>query len=84
MEPWRAVGAHNGGLEAQQWSPGGLKTKQGSQIRITLMRSRIWICIKVESRIRISTKVESWIRIRITVISWIRIHITVRDADPQP
>jgi hypothetical protein len=46
--------AHNGGVEAQKWSPGG-SVNQWSQIRITLMRIRI----------RISIKVKSWIRIRI-------------------
>ncbi len=66
-----------------QHCPGG-SLDHGSQIRITLMRSSMWIRIKVESWIRIRIKMERWIRIRITVKSWIRIRITVCDADPQP
>jgi hypothetical protein len=40
VEPWRAVDTHTGGLEAQEWSPGG-SVDQWSQILITLKRR--WI-----------------------------------------
>jgi hypothetical protein len=66
MEPWRAVDAHSGGLEAQN---GALKVflDQWSQIPITLMRSRIRIWIRI-----------SWIRIRIEVKSWIWIRVCIK------
>jgi hypothetical protein len=64
------MNAHNRGLEAQKWSPGG-SIDQSSQIPITLKRSRIRIRIKVESWIRIKIliriKRKSWIRIRICI-----------------
>jgi hypothetical protein len=52
MEPWRAVDAHSGGVEAQKWSPGG-SVDQWSQIRIALMESRIRIRMKVSDPDRI-------------------------------
>jgi hypothetical protein len=54
IEPWRAVYAHNGDLEAQNGELEGLYTR-ACRFFITLMRSRIWIRIQVKS----------WIRIRI-------------------
>jgi len=58
----RAVDAHNGGVEAQNGAVEGLLT-QWSQIRITLVRSRLRIRIKVKSWIRI------WIGINVILIS---------------
>jgi hypothetical protein len=53
MEPWRAVNAHNGGVEAQMepWKP----VEQWSQVGITLMSSRIQIRkrIRVERGVRV-------------------------------
>jgi hypothetical protein len=51
-------------MEALKGRSGG-SVDQWSQIRITLMRSRIWICIKVKNRIRICIREKIWIRIRI-------------------
>jgi hypothetical protein len=66
MEPWRALEAHNGGVEAQQ---GARKYvyQWWSQIHITLMRNRIRIRIKVKSPIRIRIQVKRGIRIRILI-----------------
>jgi hypothetical protein len=50
IEPWRAVDAHNGGLEAQNKA-------MGSQIPFTLKGSWIRIRIKVKSWIRIHIEV---------------------------
>jgi hypothetical protein len=70
-----AVDANNGAVEGRrrsQWRRGGIKWNPGrsvdqwwSQIRITLMRSRIQIRIQVKSRIRIDVK--RCIRIRIFI-----------------
>jgi hypothetical protein len=54
-------------FSGSEWSPGG-SVNQCSQIRITLMRSRIRIRTKMKSSIRIRSKVKSWIRIRIKVM----------------
>ncbi len=64
MEPWRAVDAHNGAVEAQN----GGSVDQWSQIRISLLRSRIQIHIKGKSWIRISIKVKIRIRMRMKVM----------------
>ncbi len=74
MEPWRAVDAHNGGVEAQIQSNGG-SVDPRLQICITMIRSRI--------RIRIRIILKSRIRIRINVKRRLRIHITGA-TDPQP
>jgi hypothetical protein len=74
--------ADNGGLMAQNGAY-GLKMEpwrsvdQWSQIRITLMRSRIRILIKLKSRIRVYNKVKSRIRIHIKEKKEIRIRIKV-------
>ncbi len=63
---------------------------QWSQIRITLMRSRIRICIKVKSRTRIRIEVKSRFRIRVKVMrirnlatGWTYAHVCLvsRDAE---
>ncbi len=77
MEPWRAMGAHSGNVEAQN---GALEWRvyildQCSLIRVTSMRSRI--------RIRINVK--RWIWIRIDVKCGIRIPMKVmRIRNPGP
>jgi hypothetical protein len=87
MEPWRAVGAHNRGVEAQngamkgrgrsQQRCGVSKLSRGRfvdqcpQIRITLMRGRVRI------RIRMTLKSGIRIRIRLKVKRRVRIHIIV-------
>jgi hypothetical protein len=53
MEPWRAVDAQNGGLEAQNESWRFCRLTRLPQIPTTLMKSRIRISIKVKSRIQI-------------------------------
>jgi hypothetical protein len=57
MELWRAVDAHDGGVEAQIKNHGGF-VDLWSQICIDLMRRRIWIriSIKVMSRIQSAEK----------------------------
>ncbi len=49
-EPWRAMDAHKGGVEAQKWNPGG-SVCQWSQILISLTRSRIRIRIGIKVKI---------------------------------
>jgi hypothetical protein len=61
MEPWKAVNAHNGGVEALVVVL-KVSVDQQSQIRITL-------------RIRIRIKVKSWMVIRINVKRGIRSRI---------
>jgi hypothetical protein len=58
MQPWKAMDTQNGGVEVHK---GGLEGSldHWSQIRITLMRSRIWIWIQID------IEVNSWIRISI-------------------
>jgi hypothetical protein len=56
MEQWKAVDAHNRGVEAQNGDWRGNAH--------TLMRSRILIRISVKSRIRIRFHVKGWILIR--------------------
>jgi hypothetical protein len=61
MEQWMAVDAHNGGVEALNGALQAGSVYQWSQIRITLMRSRIRIriSIKGKSRIPISIQVKN-------------------------
>jgi hypothetical protein len=59
------VDAHNRGAETENGAVGVYSVRQWSQIRITLMRSRIQIRIKVSSHIRICMKVKIGIRMRI-------------------
>jgi hypothetical protein len=47
MEPWRAVNAYNGGVEAQNGAVEGLKTSGHGN---TLMRSRIRITIHIKKK----------------------------------
>jgi hypothetical protein len=63
---WRRVGS--------KCRPGG-SVGQWSQIRITLMKTRIRI------RIRILIELKSRIRIRIKVKSWIRIRSRIKEVD---
>ncbi len=54
-EPWKAVDAHNGGLELKNGAPWGLWSRHSMRRRI-----RIRITVKSWIRIRIRTKVKSW------------------------
>jgi hypothetical protein len=71
------------GRGRSKWRYGGAKwsfqgpVDQWSQIRITLIRSRIRIRNNVKRWIRIRIKVKRWIQIRIKVKRGIRIHIIV-------
>jgi len=79
-KPWRAVDAHNGGVEARNGAMEGVYCVcPWSQIFITLRSSRIRIRnhIKVKGRIRIGIKVKGRIRIRIKMKGRIRIRIKV-------
>jgi hypothetical protein len=62
MEPWRAVDAQYGAVE------GLYSVDQRSQIRITLIMSRIWTGIRIKEKIRIRIRIKVLLRPVLTIL----------------
>jgi hypothetical protein len=84
MEVWRAEDAHRGRRGCSKCSHGG-PVNQWSQIRIALVRSRIWIRIriKVKSRIRICIKVKIRELLRLKIELWRAVDAHIGDVEIQ-
>ncbi len=68
MEPWRAVGALNEGVEAQNGAAEGLCDNGAELHHFNEEQDSNKIRIKVTGRIRFGINVNRWIRIRVKVM----------------